>query len=95
MMRAADSVFTFAASERRLHALAQKVASELTRVVVQENCDDKLDNNCNKSVNEGCAPTGYTARFGSAVLNSKGQKYSARVLVGGSTNAPSPSATNS
>ncbi len=41
LMRVADSVFTFAASERRLHALAQKVASELTRVVVQENCDDK------------------------------------------------------
>ena len=51
----------------------------------KENCDDKLDNNCNKQVNEGCAPTGYTARFGTAVLDAKGPKYGARVLVGGST----------
>ncbi len=53
----------------------------------KENCYDKLDNNCNKTVNEGCAPTGYTARFGTAVLNAKGQKYGAHMLVGGSTAA--------
>jgi len=53
----------------------------------KENCDDKLDNNCNKQTNEGCAPTGYTARFGTAVLDAKGGKYGARVLVGGSTAA--------
>ena len=53
----------------------------------KEVCEDKLDNNCNKQVNEGCSPTGYTARFGTAVLNAKGVNYDARVLLGGSTAA--------
>ena len=55
----------------------------------EELCDGK-DNNCNKTTDEGCAPTGFVARFGSAVVDGKGSKYTARALAGGSSAAGSP-----
>ncbi len=54
-----------------------------------ELCDGK-DNNCDTVTDEGCAPTGFTARIGNAVIAgpSKG-KYGARAFVGGSSVAAS------
>lgn len=39
-MRRSDSASSFAEAERKLHALAQQVASQLTQGIVQELCDD-------------------------------------------------------
>ena len=52
----------------------------------KELCDGK-DNNCNKITDEGCAPTGFTARFGNSVLTGKGAKYDVRAFAGGSAAA--------
>ncbi len=54
----------------------------------KETCGDKKDNTCDGVVDGGCAPTGYSARFGSAVVTGDvtlaGKKYGARMFVGGS-----------
>ena len=61
LMRAADSAVTFVAAERQLHALAQTVASELTRKVVQEKCDDKSTRQeAARRVRERAASVGVT-----------------------------------
>ena len=59
----------------------------------KELCDG-VDNNCDAVVDEGCAPTGFTARYASAVLSGQSGKLNARVMVGGSTVAgPAPGAS--
>ncbi|MFZ4578456.1 MAG: hypothetical protein ACOYOB_08690 [Myxococcota bacterium] len=48
-----------------------------------ELCDNQ-DNDCDGSKDEGCAPSGFSARFGTVSVSGDGVKYGADVLVGGS-----------
>lgn len=70
-------------SQGKLGTCTGEVKPEL-----KETCGDKKDNTCDGVVDGGCAPTGYVARFGSAVVKGqvtlKGKKYDARMFVGGS-----------
>jgi len=50
----------------------------------KEACEGK-DDDCDGTTDEGCKPTGYNARFGSALITGKGAKYGTRAFVGGST----------
>jgi hypothetical protein len=54
----------------------------------EEVCGNSKDDTCDGKTDEGCKPTDYVARFGSAVVGGKvkvGQtEYDARMLVGGS-----------
>ncbi|MCO4761020.1 MAG: hypothetical protein KC502_05915 [Myxococcales bacterium] len=54
----------------------------------KEICGDNKDNTCSGVKDDGCAPTGYQARFGNGVVNGSvtlgGKKYDARLFVGGS-----------
>ena len=54
----------------------------------KELCDSK-DNNCDGTTDEGCAPTGFHARIGNAVLDGKGGKFAVRAFAGGSATSAS------
>ena len=64
-----------------------------TKPALLEPCDGK-DNNCNKVVDEGCAPTGFSARFGTSAVSGQGAKHGARLFAGGSLAAGIAAASN-
>lgn len=43
-----------------------------------------MDDTCNGVVDEGCKPTSFAARMGSASLSGTGKTYGAKAFVGGS-----------
>ena len=49
----------------------------------KEACDG-VDDTCNGVVDEGCKPTSFAARMGSASLSGTGKTYGAKAFVGGS-----------
>ena len=49
----------------------------------KEACDG-VDDTCNGVVDEGCKPTAFAARMGSASINGTGKTYGAKAFVGGS-----------
>ena len=66
--------------------VAGKIDSKCQTEVVpsaKEACDG-VDDTCNGTTDEGCKPTAFAARMGSATLAGKGAKYEARAFVGGS-----------
>ncbi len=65
---------------------AGKIDSKCQGEVVptaKELCDG-VDDTCNGTTDEGCKPTAFSARMGSATVSGKGQAYAARAFVGGS-----------
>ena len=49
----------------------------------KEGCDG-VDNTCDGTTDEGCAPTGFQMRFSNAVVTGAGPKFAARVSAGAS-----------